>query len=53
MSRASESKMPDVSEASHELTEVATDAQLHEKNGRLLVQTSGRHVVLRARTCKK
>ena len=32
---------------SHELVEVATEAQLEERNGRLLVQMGGRYVVRR------
>ena len=41
----------------HELTEVATEAALRGRNGRLLVQTGGRHLVrahstLRTSTCR-
>ena len=34
----------------HELTEVATEAALRGRNGRLLVQTGGRHLVRAPRT---
>ena len=35
----------DLGTEAHELTEVATEAQLRGRNGRLLVQTGGRHLV--------
>ena len=48
MSRATAPDEIDLSSeapSSHELTEVATEAQLMGQNGRILVQTNGRHVV--------